>query len=232
MFANHMIYKDGEPTWGRSGTWYDDQGDGTKNDDDPGDPGPYPPEPSEALGYFVVLTDIDVAWTFMPDPEAPVVCARFSIRPDAPEGVETPVTLEVLAATPEPFMVLESKLIYDRRPYETTVPDLSQAGVQVTTLSSGKVKVLAESGIFLRGDANTDFNVDVADAITVLDHLFNSGQALSCPDAADANDDGQLDVADPVAILTTLFTPQTLVSSPYPAMGADATPDSLGPCQL
>ena len=62
---------------------------------------------------------------------------------------------------------------------------------------------------FLRGDANADGTLDIADSITVLDYLFPppSGQVpLVCPDAADANDDGTLNIADVVRIQDYLFS--------------------------
>ena len=48
---------------------------------------------------------------------------------------------------------------------------------------------------FVRGDANGDGAVDVADAISSLSYLFQAG-ALDCLDAGDTNDDGEFDVAE------------------------------------
>ena len=46
---------------------------------------------------------------------------------------------------------------------------------------------------FLRGDANTDGEIDISDAIKTLSALFQGGPGLVCLDAADSNDDGDLE---------------------------------------
>ena len=102
--------------------------------------------------------------------------------------------------------------------------------VHVTEVLNGKVKVVPQVSIFLRGDANGDYGVDVADAVSILGYLFADGSAPSCLDALDANDDGLADIADPITILNTLFTPGTYIAAPYPGMGRDSTPDQFDAC--
>ena len=64
----------------------------------------------------------------------------------------------------------------------------------------------------LRGDANTDGERDITDAIFMLTHLFQAGTEPPCPSTADANADEQIDIADPISLLAFLFqggaTPQ------------------------
>jgi hypothetical protein len=57
----------------------------------------------------------------------------------------------------------------------------------------------------IRGDANQDDRVDIADAIRILGFLFKGAERVPCPDAADANDDGKIDIADSIRILFFLF---------------------------
>ena len=78
---------------------------------------------------------------------------------------------------------------------------------------------------FMRGDANADGKVDIADAIRVLSYLFGGGGAatLDCLDAGDANDDGKLDIADAVKILGHLFAQAGPLPAPFGACGADPT---------
>ena len=64
----------------------------------------------------------------------------------------------------------------------------------------GKLK-----GAFIRGDANQDLQIDIADAIAVLTYLFAGARPLPCFAAADANNDDQIDIADAITILTHLF---------------------------
>lgn len=80
---------------------------------------------------------------------------------------------------------------------------------------------------FIRGNANGDALVDIADPILALSYLFGGG-VLPCQDAADANDDGLLNIADPIHLLAFLFSGGPPPSSPYPACGADPTADGLG----
>lgn len=81
---------------------------------------------------------------------------------------------------------------------------------------------------FIRGDANSDSAVNVADVIAILESLFVGTGPLSCPDAGDANDDGGLDISDPIAILSYLFTAGAAPAPPFPVAGVDPTADALG----
>jgi hypothetical protein len=80
---------------------------------------------------------------------------------------------------------------------------------------------------FNRGDANTDFAVNIADPIFVLAHLFTQGPAPTCRDTADANDDGMLNIADPVRVLDFLFSGAQPLPAPFGACGVDPTADAL-----
>lgn len=80
---------------------------------------------------------------------------------------------------------------------------------------------------FIRGDANLDGSVDIADAVTTLAFLFGTGSALGCNDAADSNDDGSVDIGDPISTLGYLFSSGT-IPAPFPDCGVDPTADSIG----
>lgn len=80
---------------------------------------------------------------------------------------------------------------------------------------------------FIRGDANADFGVNIADAVFILDHLFTQGPAPTCRDTADTNDDGMLNIADPIALLGYLFSQGLPPPEPFGACGVDPTPDPL-----
>lgn len=81
--------------------------------------------------------------------------------------------------------------------------------------------------IFLRGDSNTDGEVDVSDAVYSLGYLFLNGPAPRCLDAADANDDGSLDLTDPVVGLVGVFTRISAIPLPFPQAGEDPSADAL-----
>jgi len=91
---------------------------------------------------------------------------------------------------------------------------------------------------FIRGDANQDGDVNVADPIFILAWLFPApGMTPSlpplCHDSADTNDDGIVNIADAMAIFRFLFPPAGSapfsIPAPYPLPGMDPTLDDL-PC--
>ncbi len=83
--------------------------------------------------------------------------------------------------------------------------------------------------VFVRGDANSDDNYDISDAVFSLAALFTPGAPPpSCNDAADSNDDGGFDISDAVYTLGALFTPGSpQPTAPFPDCGVDPSMDSL-----
>jgi hypothetical protein len=80
---------------------------------------------------------------------------------------------------------------------------------------------------FLRGDANSDGRLDIADAIFTLSYLFAQGTAPSCLDAGDANDGGAIDIADAISVLSHLFAQAEPLKPPFGTCGIDVTDDAL-----
>ncbi|MBN1421573.1 MAG: hypothetical protein JXP34_22560 [Planctomycetes bacterium] len=86
-------------------------------------------------------------------------------------------------------------------------------------------------GPFLRGDANADGIIVIADPVYILNDLFASGPAPPCLDAADTNDDGVLDLGDPIFLLNYLFASGPVPPPPGPDVpGYDETPDDPFTC--
>jgi hypothetical protein len=88
---------------------------------------------------------------------------------------------------------------------------------------------------FVRGDANGDGGIDIADPIAVLFGLF-AGDHLFCRKAADANDDGKVGIPDAVFSLEYLFLDKRAPAAPFPRCGVDGVADDLAcdsfpPCQ-
>ncbi len=179
------------------------------------------------LGF--VWDFLDEGAYFYPAEGEQLASFRFAVAPGAPPGTETTLTFVddvVLSgprgpAAPNVFVIQHVGI----------PPGFENGGVSVTKFANGRVRILEEiSIIFLRGDANLDRKVDLADAISILGFLFRAGPSLSCPDTADANDDGVLDIADPISILYTLFGNASTIAAPYPSQGQDPTADLLGLC--
>lgn len=80
---------------------------------------------------------------------------------------------------------------------------------------------------FIRGDADDDGALTLADAIRIVNWLFSNGPAPPCEAAADANDDGTVDLSDAIFILQNRFLGGPQPPPPYPACGPDPTSDSL-----
>jgi len=57
----------------------------------------------------------------------------------------------------------------------------------------------------IRGDANYDMGLNVADLTYLVDYLFKGGPAPPCPDEADINGDGPINVADLTYLVDYLF---------------------------
>jgi hypothetical protein len=82
---------------------------------------------------------------------------------------------------------------------------------------------------FVRGDTNLDERVNVTDMIASLGFLFSQGGAgPPCADALDANDDGVLNLVDVTYTGNAIFLAGEPIPPPFPARGADPTPDALG----
>ena len=60
-------------------------------------------------------------------------------------------------------------------------------------------------GPFLRGDANLDLRINIADTIWMLSYLFSGGPMPQCKAAANSNGDDRINIADPVYSLNWLF---------------------------
>jgi hypothetical protein len=81
---------------------------------------------------------------------------------------------------------------------------------------------------FIRGDANFDAAVQIADAMQILGGIITGGP-LPCRDSADVNDDGMLDISDPIQLLLHLFAAGPPPAEPTTVPGPDPTADTI-PC--
>jgi hypothetical protein len=82
---------------------------------------------------------------------------------------------------------------------------------------------------FLRGDANADGRLNVADPISVLVELFHGGRPSPCAAAADATGDRRVDVSDPIRIFGFLFLGDPPPPAPFPECGSGESDPGL-PC--
>jgi hypothetical protein len=80
---------------------------------------------------------------------------------------------------------------------------------------------------FIRGDADSSGQMDLTDAIAVLNFLFLGGPPPLCDDAADADDSGEISITDGIRILGRLFLGDRELPAPSDQPGQDPTPDLL-----
>jgi len=83
---------------------------------------------------------------------------------------------------------------------------------------------------FVRGDANRDLRVDIADAIRILEFVFAGGQ-LNCLVAADVNDDNRVDLSDAINLVDFVFRGGNPPPHPYPLAGEDSVTPGLLDCK-
>jgi hypothetical protein len=109
----------------------------------------------------------------------------------------------------------------------------TQHGIVVRDLRVGEEEV-APRGRFVRGDANADGAIDIADPISTLSYLFLGGTTPTCLDAADGDDSSKVDISDPILILSFLFLggvePAPPTGRGAAACGEDPTPDDGVSC--
>ncbi len=108
---------------------------------------------------------------------------------------------------------------------QSVTPDFAEA-LDVTLEPSA----VDESGLFVRGDANDDTRVDIADGIWVIQFLFYGGTESSCLGSADANNDNRLDISDAMFIFNYQLQPDAALrggplapppAAPFPGCGRD-----------
>lgn len=69
---------------------------------------------------------------------------------------------------------------------------------------------------FIRGDTNSDSEVDLTDPIFLLTHLFGGGRAPDPPESGNVDGVGAVDLADAVYLLQYLFTEGDPPPFPFP----------------
>ena len=164
-----------------------------------------------------------VPFAFLPPPvdqENELLAFHLAVRPEAAPG-ETEISfLDGAQGAGQPITNVASVL----PGYSAELnPNPAQVDVDAGLLQ-GLLAITAPTGLFIRGDANLDGELDLSDALTILGHLFQR-KPLLCLAAADVDDGGELDLSDPVRLLGHVFRGTAAPAAPFPAPGEDPTPD-------
>ena len=73
--------------------------------------------------------------------------------------------------------------------------------------------------LFLRGDCNADGNVDISDAVCILNWLFLGEAEPGCVAATNVDGAGAVNITDPIYLLTRLFLGGPPPVEPFPDCG-------------
>ena len=153
-----------------------------------------------------------------------------------PKGAESVLKLTVEQSAPQGDAVATVKL-FNRdglkgagQPVSTVV---TIAGATVSPCNTATADVTVAFGPskakkFVRGNANNDRKVDIADPIWIVNELFRQGPKSVCEDAADVDNSGTVDSSDVVYLINYLFKAGPTPAAPFPECGEDPEGDEDG----
>jgi hypothetical protein len=173
------------------------------------------PHPSAGV-FTLVLVGSWVSEGFEIPPGEETLIAWIVATVSVTAEPETEISLSPVDGGAGPYH-LRNELCYrgDAR-FVSTLPDVEP----------GRLQIVGDQTIFIRGDSNRDQRVTVSDAVYTLGGLFLD-YPLDCEDAADTDDSGEVDLTDAVALLGFLFQGSGSIPAPYPEAGVDPTADLL-----
>lgn len=109
-------------------------------------------------------------------------------------------------------LVLVDSLVEPFGGTTVSASDITDGGLVVGTYDAGASALRAYLMLpettfrsFIRGDSNSDGELNVTDGISTLAWLFQAGAEPACLDAADADDSGRVDLSDAVRLFSFLF---------------------------
>lgn len=85
-----------------------------------------------------------------------------------------------------------------------------------------------DDAIFKRGDCNDDTDVDLSDAVCILNWLFTDRATPGCVAATNADGDDAADITDATYLLNYLFAGGPSPVAPFPDCGPEMSPAELG----
>jgi hypothetical protein len=175
-----------------------------------------------AVAQACVL-DFDARLTLPTAADFGVMALRVRAQGEGPNSGTLAFSNEVGKPPVDVVVVWNSRSF---EPYDATANICIQPGVRARALISfGQPEAR-----FLRGDANSDGRLTIADAIFALQYIFSHESAPSCVDATDVNDNGMIGIDDPITLLFRLFGTSLTPSAPFGLCEVDRSDDALD-CQ-
>lgn len=114
------------------------------------------------------------------------------------------------------------KIFFTRVRYAVIRPCGPEAGVNLLEDCKPRLDVF-----FKRGDTNADSQLNITDAVSILQFLFGGEGNPPCVDVTEVNDDGTANIADAVSLLGYLFGGDGAPAVPFEECGPDPTEDDL-----
>jgi hypothetical protein len=110
------------------------------------------------------------------------------------------------------------------RPLAKNVFSVDNYSVSPGVLADGRVIVCGSPVLipaFIRGDGNTDGEIDISDAISILIGCFVDRSSFRCRAASDANDDQRVDLSDAIFLVQYLYNEGPRPSPPQDVPAPD-----------
>jgi hypothetical protein len=159
-----------------------------------------------------------------------LVVGKYTVRTSLDGGSQT--VQEIVVETPIQVsgsrIALDAELAFDTLSVRFDRDAISGAYLGALTPALAEIEVIAEvagesesakSYFLVRGDANCDGNLNLTDAIAMLNTLFQGAGPFCCEAAADANGDGRINLTDAVVALDYLFRFTAPLPAPFPDCG-------------
>ena len=102
----------------------------------------------------------------------------------------------------------------------------ADSAVTTFTMPDNPVRVVVtyrESFVTL-GDVNNDGEVDIADAVCIVNHIIGKPNAVYIEEAADTNGDNDIDIADAVCIVNYVIGRIAALPPPAEDTGSQSAP--------
>lgn len=136
------------------------------------------------------------------------------------------IEYELLELPATPITISFCDRIFDGDTFSSETMAVAPGGMVIEPIRSPALLYAPQP--FVRGDANGDARVDLADGVALL-QITLGGDQSGCADAYDYNDDGHVNFADAISALHGAFGNGPLPPVPgHIDCGIDPTDDTLG----
>ena len=176
-----------------------------------------------AEGYIARSVFMDYLYPFEGNklPRSKKIVAGYlvlGLSPEVKENEKLQIQFTNVPVAGDPRPVPFNEIVNEGRSLR---PSLDLKGLEIT--------VAPERSLFIRGDCNRDFSLNITDVVVIVRYLF-IGQDVECLDPMDVDDTGRIGITDAIVLADFLFGRGFAPALPFPNPGQDLTEDELGNC--